>query len=380
MAADEGKGFYEFLKSYTSAKKEDTKNFDYYCTLSTDELFEEFEKWMRYTQNYSERTIRGRIKKVRKFFEDTGTKLENVTIEIRKAHKAYLIEQIRKKIYRKNYVSAILTDLNVFFCHFLGREDLRVPSIEKEEIAFERLTRNDIDAMIAEIERRTDISKRKKALHKVIITTLWNELPRVSELCDLKLGDIKELSRKVMFHSKKRENVPSHLRHPFATQEFLNAWREYKHYRDSDDWSDDAPAFVQINKRGKAIGVDFVRRILKEYAAMAGIEKHISPHIFRKSGGTELSMRNPKLGQIQLGHKNIKTTLTNYTGPNTKDKENIDFILNPRIEVSPEEIAEQLSKHYINGEMPEEEYLYAIKSLRTAHIKQTAGGDDIAFL
>jgi len=378
MATYEGKDFQEFLKSYSSAKKEETKNFDYYCSLSMDELLQEFQKWMRYKRNYTERTIKAKTKKVRKFFDETGTKLSDVTIEIREAYKAYLIEQIRKGVYKKNYVSSILTDLNVFFCNFLGREDLRVPSIEKEEIAFERLTREDIDAMLAAVEKRTDINIRKKALHKAIIITLWDELPRVSELCSLKLGAVKELSRKVMFHSKKRENVPLHLRHPFATQEFLKAWNEYKRYRDSNDWSEDAPAFVQVNKNGKAISVDFVRRLLKEYAALAGINKRVSPHIIRKSGGTELSMSNPKLGQIQLGHKNIKTTLTNYTGPNIKDKQNIDRILNPRREIDPEEIAEELSKHYIRGELPEEEYLYALKSLRN-HTRQKIGGDDIAF-
>ena len=78
-------------------------------------------------------------------------------------------------------------------------------------------------------------------------------------------------------------------------------------------------------------------------------------------------MKNPKLGQIQLGHKNIKTTLTHYTGPNEKDKERIDDILAPRREVDPEEIAEDLSRRYINEEIPEQEYLYAIKSLRQAN-------------
>jgi len=70
--------------------------------------------------------------------------------------------------------------------------------------------------------------------------------------------------------------------------------------------------------------------LLKEYASLAGIEKYICPHIVRKSGGTELSMQNPKLAQIQLGHKDIKTTYTHYTGPNEKDKQQIDAILNHR--------------------------------------------------
>ena len=369
--------FKEFLKKYNIPPKD--KKFEYYCSLSTEELLKEFEKWMKYEKGYSKKTIRCKLRKVRKFFEDTGVRLLEVTKELRQTYRAYLIEQLEKGVYKRNYVASILTELNVFFCHFLGREDLRVPSIEKEEISFDRLTREDIDAMLAEIEKREDISKKEKALHKVIIITLWNELPRISELCNLRLGDIKELSRRVEFRSRKRENVPPHLRYPFATQEFIEAWNEYKKYRDSDDWSDDAPAFVQVRTGGKRIGEDFVRRMLKEYAARAGIKKRISPHIIRKSGGTELSMKNPKLGQIQLGHKNIKTTLTNYTGPNEEDKKNIDIILNPRREITVEDIVRELTQHFIMGELPEEEYIYAIKSLRKTQGKLVPGGEDVAF-
>ncbi len=76
-------------------------------------------------------------------------------------------------------------------------------------------------------------------------------------------------------------------------------------------------------------------------------------------------MQNPKLGQIQLGHKNIKTTLTNYTGPNEKDKQHIDTILIPYRELAPEALAQDLSTRYVNNELPTEEYIKALKALRT---------------
>lgn len=84
-------------------------------------------------------------------------------------------------------------------------------------------------------------------LHRIIIITLWNELPRISEFCRLKLGDIDEITRKVKFNSRKRERAPAHLRHPFATKEFLREWNRYKKYRDSDNWSPEAPAIVQVD-------------------------------------------------------------------------------------------------------------------------------------
>lgn len=334
-----------------------------YGELDVAEILQEFEHWMRYERGYSEKTIQGKLRKVKKFFNETKLELNEVTIQDRRQYKAYLLEKVRRGEHKQNYVASILTELNVFFCHFLGKEDLRVSAIEKEEISFERLTREDIDAMIAEVEKRADISKQKKVLHKTIIITLWNELPRISELCDLKLGDIKEASRKVLFRSRKRDNVPPHLRYPFATEEFLDAWDEYKQYRDSDDWNEDAPAFVQIGKNGNNIGQDYVRHMLKDYAARAGIDKPIYPHLMRKSAGTELCLEKPKLAQIQLGHKNIKTTLTNYTGPNEDDKKHIETILHPESEKSIDERLAELCHQFRQGKITEQEYLKAVRSI-----------------
>lgn len=61
--------------------------------------------------------------------------LEQITFE------PYTKEHMRKGKLKKSYVSIILVDLNVFFCRFLGRE----------EISFEGLIRDDIDAMIGTV-------------------------------------------------------------------------------------------------------------------------------------------------------------------------------------------------------------------------------------
>jgi len=371
--------FQRFMHSYTPPYPE-KQRFKHYCGQNLEKTLRDFESWMKYEKGYSKQTIPAKRKKVQRFFKITGVELKDVTKEIREAHRAYLIEQMRKGKLKKNYVSTILVDLNVFFCRFLGREDLRIPSLGREEISFERLTRKDIDSMIEAVEQRKDIDKKTKALHRIIIVTLWNELPRISEFCNLKLGDIDEISRKVRFHSRKRERAPAHLRHPFATKEFLREWNRYKQYRDSEEWNPEAPAIVQVDHGGMPVSILFVRRMLKEYAARAGIKKRVTPHIVRKSGGTELSMKNPKLGQIQLGHKSIRTTLTNYTGPNEEDKMQIDEILTPERKVTVEEIIEQLTKHFVRGELPEEEYLYALKSLKKNRGLQKVNENDIAFV
>ncbi|RLE08955.1 hypothetical protein DRZ78_00065 [Candidatus Aerophobetes bacterium] len=352
----DGASFENFMESFKEGKKLEKVTWEKCCELTNTQVLREFARWMRYEKGFTKKTIEGKIKKVRRFFRDTGKTLKEVDTEIRAAHKAYLLWMIEQGKLKRNYVATILTDLNVFFCNFLERKDLRIPSIQKETVTAERWTKEEIQKLISTIEN-SNIDKRKKALHRAIITALWSELPRVSELHDLTLGDIREMQRKVKLHSGKRAKVPANIRYPLATDDFLEAWKEYEKYRDSNDWSDSAPAFVQVNKKGKPVSVDFIRDMLKHYATEAGIDKPIYPHLIRKSAGTEIAMINPKLAQIQLGHKSIKTTLDHYTIPNNQDKEQINAILSLHPAQHRDTVLERLEKCTVAIEHVKESYL-----------------------
>ena len=102
-----------------------------------------------------------------------------------------------------------------------------------------------------------------------------------------------------------------------------------------------------MNKKGRQISKKFIRNMLKHYAAEAGIDKPIYPHLIRKSAGTELAMVNPKLGQIQLGHKSIKTTLDHYTIPNDADKERINSILSLSVHAKLDSMLDRIEQYAI---------------------------------
>jgi len=72
----------------------------------------------------------------------------------------------------------------------------------------------------------------------------------------------------------------------------------------------DSDSTVFLNVRGKALTRMGIWKIIRYYAALAGIGKHVSPHTFRHSFATHLLEGGADLRTVQemLGHANIVTT------------------------------------------------------------------------
>lgn len=65
-----------------------------------------------------------------------------------------------------------------------------------------------------------------------------------------------------------------------------------------------------VNQRGKRFSEQSIRLMMKKYANMAGIERNITPHMFRHSFATYLIEEGVDISCVQqiLGHSSIKTT------------------------------------------------------------------------
>ena len=89
--------------------------------------------------------------------------------------------------------------------------------------------------------------------------------------------------------------------------------------------------YFLVNRLGNKISEQSVRLMIKKYQKLSGIEKHITPHMFRHSFATLLLEEGVDIRYIQhmLGHSSISTTQI-YTQVNMKQQRKILSSKHPR--------------------------------------------------
>jgi integrase/recombinase XerD len=167
----------------------------------------------------------------------------------------------------------------------------------------EVLSFHEIQRMLNVIDLSTPHGVRNRA----ILETLYACGLRVSELTELRLSglylDIGFV--KVIGKGNKERIVPigeeaiKHIRLYMegVRQGMLTIYRDHANY-------------LFLNRRGKKLSRVMVFLMVKETAALAGIQKKVSPHTFRHSFATHLIEGGADLKAVQdmLGHESILTT------------------------------------------------------------------------
>lgn len=135
-----------------------------------------------------------------------------------------------------------------------------------------------------------------------VLELLYSSGLRVSELVGINLNDLdlNNMTVKVLGKGNKERIVPVGSKAGDALKEYLYARLDMNPAGDS----------LFVNSRGGRLNVRSVDRIIKKYAAIAGIPKNVSPHVLRHTFATHLLGGGADLRAIQemLGHKSLSTT------------------------------------------------------------------------
>lgn len=163
------------------------------------------------------------------------------------------------------------------------------------------LSVEEIDAILAVI----DVSTAEGARNYAIIETLYSCGLRVSELTGLKFSNLffDEGFIRVQGKGSKQRLVPIS---ETAIQK-INNYLQHRKLLTVKKGNEDV---VFLSSRGTAISRVTVFHYIKQYAEAAGIDKEVSPHVFRHSFATHLLERGANIRVIQemLGHEKITTT------------------------------------------------------------------------
>ncbi len=160
----------------------------------------------------------------------------------------------------------------------------------------------DIEALFAEIDTETDPGIRDRAM----LELLYGSGLRISELLSLRLPSVmlEEGWVRVLGKGFKERIVPFGE----EAQSWLKIYITNVRPLLAENLK--AEDVIFLNMRGTPLSRMGVWKIIQKYTRLAGIEKAVSPHVFRHSFATHLLEGGADLRAVQemLGHSDIATT------------------------------------------------------------------------
>lgn len=275
----------------------------------TDEhfsLLQSYKQYLQLEQNLSPNSIDAYLSDAERFIEmieSDGVKLKEVNYD----YLQYFVASLYDLGIAPRSTARIISGIRSLYRYLLADNILDTdPSelLETPKLGLhlpEVLTVEEIDAMLAAIDRNKPTAPRDQA----IIEVLYSCGLRVSELCELRINQVNlnEAYLKVFGKGRKERLVPMSQSAIDAVEDYLALEERYTPKRGQE-------SFLFLSRMGKAISRITVFVLIKQLASDAGISKNVSPHTFRHSFATHLLEGGANLQAIRLmlGHEDIGTT------------------------------------------------------------------------
>ena len=243
------------------------------------------------------------LKKLEQYLTEEGIETgEQVTSTVLNSYVLYM----ERRNFAASSISRSIASIRAFF-QFLCQKDgwkenpaekLKAPKIEKK--LPDILTVEEVDLLLRQPKGNTAKGIRDKAMLELLYATGI----RVSELIGLKVNDINLKLGYLTCSSGERERVI-----PFGT----TAKQAVEHYMEGARkilLGEQESDYLFLNCSGKSMSRQGFWKVLKGYAASAGIQQDITPHTLRHSFAAHLVQNGADLKSVQemMGHSDISTT------------------------------------------------------------------------
>lgn len=268
---------------------------------------DEFLEYLKSERRYSPRTIQSYGRDLEAFFDflkECGSlpQLDQVT---RETLRAFLADSVSEKEHDPRTVARQASCLRSFFAYHFRRRN--ISSSPADSLTTPKrgkplptvLTLKEVESILDAPDKSTLNGLRDAAIMELFYSTGL----RLSELTGLRhnMLDFQEsVARVVGKGSKTRYVMLGEI-----AQKALRAYFSHPEYCSSGHND-----FCFPGEKGKSLSNRTIQRMISSYAAAAGVDKHVTPHVFRHSFATHLLDNGADLRSVQtmLGHASIGTT------------------------------------------------------------------------
>lgn len=247
-------------------------------------------------------------------------------------HNQYKIKSVKRKI----------ASLKAFFTYLVDEEILLYSPFEKIRIKLHEpfILPKTIPLSTINLILQNAYAKKNSFINRstyqyraclrdiAILELLFATGMRVSELCSLGSNSIDLRSGVIKIYGKGSKERIIQVGNPAVLSAVCTYYDAFSKTIHEIGW-------FFINRLGKPLSAQSVRNMINMYVELAGIDQHITPHMFRHSFATLLLEEDVDIRYIQqlLGHSSITTTQI-YTHVTSKKQRDILATKHPRNKIT----------------------------------------------
>lgn len=270
---------------------------------------EQVKKYLEYCEFRKEldwNTLKAYRIDLRQFFEYTREDIpdkEKIEDYITELHKKFKQKTVKRKI----------ASIKAYYNYLEEREIIKENPFRKIKVKFKEsmilpriIPREEIEQLLNYMyAQENNIEKNYKYWLRdiAIIEVLFATGARVYEISNIREDSVNLNSGliKIMGKGGKERYIQ------VSSGEILDLLKKYYQYNAE---AIKRSGFFFVNCRGNKFTEQSIRLMLKKYTRLAGIERNITPHMFRHSFATYLIEEEVDISYVQqiLGHSSIKTT------------------------------------------------------------------------
>lgn len=265
----------------------------------------------RNQKRLDDKTLKAYRIDLKQFLNQIGEKdIPELTPDILEKFICNLHSQFKPKTVKRKIAS-----LKAFFRYLEYKDIITINPFNKIQVKFREpiilpktIPLHTIEILLSAMYRqrnlvKTDLQKKYVLRDIAVIEMLFATGMRISELCSLKPSDVNLYDRNVLIYGKgSKERIIQ-----IGNDDVVDVLKEYSEMFYTA--IKECGKFF-VNKRGERLSEQSVRGMIRKYSLIAGIEMHITPHMFRHSFATYLLEEDVDIRYIQemLGHSSINVT------------------------------------------------------------------------